>query len=98
VTLRARLVLLSATVVSLAAITIGVGAYVIAGSRLQAEVDHALDTRVNSIERAVQESTNPGFRGPHRDEPEGDPLLQSRFDVLTQVIDRDGNILAADGR
>lgn len=97
-TLRVRLVLLSATVVSLAAITIGFGAYVIAGSRLQAEVDHALDTRVNSIERAVQESTNPGFRDPRRDQQEGDPLLQSRFDVLTQVIDKDGNILAADGR
>ena len=97
-TLRTRLVLLSAFVVSLAAITIGVGAYVIAGSRLQTEVDRALDSRANAIDRAVQERINPGFDEPHRDAPDGDSIFQSGYDVVTKIISPTGVAIAAQGK
>ena len=96
-TLRTRLVLLSAVVVSLAAVTIGVGAYVIAGSRLQTEVDRALDNRAAAIDHALQERINPGFNEPHREAPDGDSIFQSGYDVVTQIISPAGSVLGSQG-
>lgn len=95
-TLRTRLVLLAAVVVSLAAITIGVGAYVIAGSRLQTEVDRALDGGANAIIHAIQERTNPGFDDQHPEPNDGDIFRQSGFDVITQIVDGNGSVILAD--
>ena len=96
-TLRKRLALASGLVAFVTVGVLAVSAYLIASHELRSQVDDSLKSRaatiVREIDRALERSD---FFGRQR-VPLGPTLLQPEFDAVTQVIDRDGAILASLG-
>ena len=96
-TLRKRLALASGLVAFVTVGVLAVSAYLIASHELRSQVDDSLKSRaatiVREIDRALERSD---FFGRQR-VPLGPTLLQPEFDAITQVIDRNGAILASLG-
>lgn len=96
-TLRKRLALASGLVAFVTVGVLAVSAYLIASHELRSQVDDSLKSRAATIVREIDRALGRSdFFGRQR-VPLGPTLLQPEFDAVTQVIDRNGAILASLG-
>ncbi|MEO8163110.1 MAG: HAMP domain-containing protein, partial [Ilumatobacteraceae bacterium] len=95
--LRTRLIITISAIVLIVVSSLSIGTYIIVSRQLQSEIDHTLDTRVQLISAQLQENQQLGPFGMRQRNPLGDALLPTRFDTVTQLINRQGDVILGIG-
>lgn len=91
--LRTKLLAATSAIVFIAVLLVAGGSILTTTRELENEVDRTLDARVEQVAASLRNSRGIDFFGRRVRSPLDEALLATRFDTVTQVIDRDGNVL-----
>jgi two-component system sensor histidine kinase MprB len=95
--LRTKLLIMTSGVVLIAVLLVAGGTFVTTSDALMHEVDRTLDARVAQVAETLRTGRGIDLFGRRVRTPLDQALLPTRFDTLTQVVDRDGNVLLSIG-
>ena len=95
--LRTRLIITTSAIVLIVVSSLSIGTFITVSRQLQGEIDHTLDTRVQLISAQLQENQQLGPFGLRQRNPLGDALLPTRFDTVTQLINKQGAVVLGIG-
>lgn len=95
--LRTRLLLTTSAIVLVVVGALSVGVYTIVSQQLLHEVDNTLDARIEVIAATLHENQEAMPFGRRMRNPLSDALMPTRFDTVTQVVDRSGIVVFALG-
>lgn len=95
--LRTRLIITTSAIVLIVVSSLSIGTFITVSRQLQGEIDRTLDTRVQLISAQLQENQHLGPFGLRQRNPLGDALLPTRFDTVTQLINKEGAVVLGIG-
>lgn len=95
--LRTRLIITTTAIVLVVVSSLSIGTFITVSRQLQGEIDQTLDARVQLISAQLRANQLLSPFGMRQRNPLGDALLPTRFDTITQVINRDGAVVLGIG-